>query len=75
MFGMGRLGIDVIFHEPVRFDAFGSRKDMTRHCETVIGQGLSDALAGRLEPKRRSRARALLDRARKRGPAPARSTG
>lgn len=69
MFGMGRLGVDVVFHEPVQFDAFGSRKAMAEHCQAVIAQGLSDALSGRLDPKRKSRARALLDRARKRATA------
>lgn len=66
MFGLGRLGIDVIFHEPVRFDAFNSRKAMADHCEAVISQGLSDALSGRLDPVRKSRARALLELARQR---------
>ncbi|MEZ5668427.1 MAG: lysophospholipid acyltransferase family protein [Alphaproteobacteria bacterium] len=70
MFGMGRLGVDVIFHDPVRIDSFGSRKDLAQHCETVIAQGLSDALSGRLEIRRRSRARALIERARKRSLAP-----
>jgi lyso-ornithine lipid O-acyltransferase len=66
MFGMGRVGVDVVFHEPVRFDQFGSRKAMAEHCERVIEQGLSDALSGRLDTKRKSRARALLERARQR---------
>lgn len=66
MFGMGRLGVDVVFHEPVRFDAFGSRKAMAEHCSAVIEQGLSDALSGRLDVRRQSRARALLERARQR---------
>ncbi|MGF1627003.1 MAG: lysophospholipid acyltransferase family protein [Alphaproteobacteria bacterium] len=69
MFGMGRLGVDVIFHEPVRFDAFGSRKAMSDYCAAVIAQGLSDALSGRLDPKRKSRARQLLERARERAAA------
>jgi 1-acyl-sn-glycerol-3-phosphate acyltransferase len=66
MFGMGRLGVDVVFHPPVRFDQFGSRKAMAEHCAAVIEQGLSDALSGRLDTRRQSRARALLERAKQR---------
>lgn len=69
MFGLGRLGVDVVFHEPVRFDQFSSRKAMSEHCEGVIAQGLSDALSGRLDPVRKSRARALIERARQRAAA------
>lgn len=46
--GFDRPGIDMVFHEPVQLADFGSRKELARHCETVIAQGLSDALSGRL---------------------------
>lgn len=55
MFGLGRLGVDVVFHKPVSFDDFGSRKEMAQYCEDVIAKGLSDALAGRLLLSRRRR--------------------
>lgn len=47
--GMGTIGVDVIFHEPVKLDDFGSRKALAQHCETVVSNGLSTALSGRLD--------------------------
>ncbi len=47
--GFKRPGIDVVFHEAVQLGDFGSRKDLARHCETVIAEGLSNALSGRLD--------------------------
>ena len=55
LFGIGWLGIDVVFHKPVNFDDFGSRKAMAQYCEDTIARGLSDALAGRLLLSRRRR--------------------
>jgi len=55
LFGLGRLGIDVVFHKPVSFDDFGSRKEMAQYCEDVIARGLSDALSGKLQVSRRRR--------------------
>lgn len=62
LFGLGRVGIDVVFHPPVSFADFASRKDMAQHCERVIARGLSDALSGRL-PASRRRAKARARRA------------
>jgi len=55
--GMGTIGVDVVFHEPVRLEDFGSRKALAQHCEKVVSDGLSNALSGRLD--RTSRARRL----------------
>jgi 1-acyl-sn-glycerol-3-phosphate acyltransferase len=46
--GVGGAGIDVVFHDAVRLSEFGSRKALARHCRSVVAQGLSDALSGRL---------------------------
>ncbi len=48
LLGSGSLGVDIIFHPPVRLKNFGSRKELSRHCEQRVSNGLSDALAGRL---------------------------
>lgn len=45
--GLGNLTVVVHFHPPVTWDEFQSRKALSKHCETVIAQGLSRALAGR----------------------------
>lgn len=45
--GMGRLGAELHFHPPVTLDAFGSRKALAAHCESVIGAALEAANAGR----------------------------
>lgn len=46
--GMGRVGIDLVFHEPVTPAQFPSRKALAHYCHSQISKGLSDALAGRL---------------------------
>ena len=48
MMGMGRVGVDVIFHDPITIDSFAGRKELTAYCEGVIAQGLSKANSGRL---------------------------
>ena len=48
LLGSGSLGVDIIFHPPVHLKNFGSRKELSRHCERRVSNGLSDALAGRL---------------------------
>lgn len=52
-FGMGQLGVDVIFHKPVELPQFASRKALSEHCQARIANGLSVALAGRLPPAAR----------------------
>lgn len=45
--GMGTIGVELVFHRPVRLNDFGSRKALAQHCEKVVADGLSDALYGR----------------------------
>lgn len=47
LLGAGRLGVDIIFHEPVTIARFGSRKRLSDHCERMVSEGLSAALGGR----------------------------
>lgn len=44
---MGRIDARLHYHEPVSLDDFSSRKELARHCETVIGQNLRLANSGR----------------------------
>lgn len=46
--GFGAVDVMVMFHPPVTFSAFGSRKALSEHCQRVVAAGLSTALAGRL---------------------------
>lgn len=46
--GLGRLGIDLVFHQPVLLQDFSSRKQLAAHCHRQVAKGLSDALRGRL---------------------------
>jgi lyso-ornithine lipid O-acyltransferase len=46
--GFGGVGVDVVFHEPVRLSQFASRKELARHCHAQVARGLSDALSGRI---------------------------
>jgi 1-acyl-sn-glycerol-3-phosphate acyltransferase len=48
MLGLGRLGIDLVFHEPVRLSDFHSRKEIADRCWQDVDRGLQQALAGRL---------------------------
>lgn len=43
----GPSEVVVQFHEPVTISEFGSRKALSAHCQRVIAQGISDALASR----------------------------
>ena len=46
--GMGPLTAVVQLHEPVTIAGFASRKALAAHCQGVVAQGLSAALAGRV---------------------------
>lgn len=46
--GLGRSTAVVEFHEPVSIAQFGSRKEMARHCQQVVAEGVSRAISGRL---------------------------
>lgn len=45
--GLGRIEVEVLFHEPVTLAQLGSRKSLAHHCEFVISRSLTEALAGR----------------------------
>ncbi|CCG06806.1 lysophospholipid acyltransferase family protein [Pararhodospirillum photometricum] len=46
-FGVGT--VEVVFHDPVRADAFASRKALSTHCEALVVAGVRQALRGRAE--------------------------
>ncbi len=48
--GLGRIGVEVIFHEPTSLAAAGSRKHLAQHCERAISDSLATANAGRETP-------------------------
>ena len=56
--GLGRIGVDVILHEPVRLSDFGSRKALAEHCWQAVNGGLQSALTGRSASPARTSAEA-----------------
>ena len=50
LIGLGKLGIEVKYHEPVRVKDFKSRKDLSEYCHAVIAAGVSEALTGHEQP-------------------------
>lgn len=50
MVGLGRVGVTVQFHEPVRVEDFPSRKALAEYCWRVVAAGVASALAGRPQP-------------------------
>ena len=49
LLGYGKFKVDITIHEPVTLEAFESRKQLARHCESTIVRGFSQSLAGRTE--------------------------
>jgi 1-acyl-sn-glycerol-3-phosphate acyltransferase len=49
VFGLGPIDVGVVAHEPVTLRLFGTRKALAQHCQSVIGAGIANALAGRPE--------------------------
>lgn len=47
--GLGQAQVELEFHPPVRLSDYASRKNLAKHCETVVRHGLSRALSGRRE--------------------------
>jgi len=41
--GLKRVGVDLIFHEPVKASSYSSRKDLATHCFQVVAKGLQDS--------------------------------
>lgn len=48
--GLGRVTVKLVFHPPVTFAEFGSRKALAEHCERQVARGLAAANAGRALP-------------------------
>ena len=48
--GLGRVGVEVIFHAPTSLADAGSRKRLALHCERAIAESLAAANAGRETP-------------------------
>ncbi len=48
--GMGSLTVVVEFHPAVTFDEFGSRKELSAHCQEAVARGVAAALSGRRKP-------------------------
>jgi 1-acyl-sn-glycerol-3-phosphate acyltransferase len=42
--GLRNVGVDVIFHPPVRLSDFSDRKALSKYCHDVISDGLNSAL-------------------------------
>lgn len=47
MLGLGVLTAEVMFHEPVTIDRFGTRKALAKHCWRRVCEGQATLLAGR----------------------------
>ena len=58
LLGLGKITVEVEFHEPVTYDGFPSRKALSQHCFDLVAKGVSAANAGRARPARSVRARA-----------------
>ncbi len=44
--GIGKLTVEVIFHEPVTIDQFGSRKSLAHYCHERVAEGVAAGLTG-----------------------------
>jgi len=49
MLGLGRVGVDLVFHDPVRLSDFKGRKELSARCWADVNDGLQRALRGRLQ--------------------------
>jgi lyso-ornithine lipid O-acyltransferase len=47
MLGLGVLTVEVIFHEPVTIDRFGTRKALAEECWRIVSEGVATLLVGR----------------------------
>jgi 1-acyl-sn-glycerol-3-phosphate acyltransferase len=50
LIGLGKLGVEVVYHDPVRLKDFESRKALADYCHAVIAAGLSKSLTGHEQP-------------------------
>ncbi|NMM44961.1 1-acyl-sn-glycerol-3-phosphate acyltransferase [Rhodospirillaceae bacterium KN72] len=60
--GLGKLGIDIVFHEPIRLEEAGGRKALARLTHQATADGLQSALKG--EPRAQSISPRLLEGAK-----------
>lgn len=44
--GLGRVTVQIDFHEPISVDDFGSRKELAQHCAQAVAAGVSSAVTG-----------------------------
>jgi 1-acyl-sn-glycerol-3-phosphate acyltransferase len=47
LIGLGRLGVEIVFHPATSLAQAGSRKALSHHCESTISRTLANANAGR----------------------------
>lgn len=45
--GLGRADVEIRFHDPVRISDYASRREMARHVESVIADGMAASICGR----------------------------
>lgn len=50
MLGLGRVTVEVIFHDTVASDGFETRKALAEFCQRVVMRGVDTALSGRQPP-------------------------
>lgn len=48
--GLGRLTVEVIFHEPVTIEQLGGRKQLARYCQERVAEGVASGLTGQSLP-------------------------
>ncbi len=48
--GLGRLTVEVIFHEPATIEQLGGRKELARYCQQRVAEGLASGLTGQPRP-------------------------
>lgn len=46
--GLAESRVEVVFGEPVTIESFRSRKDLARHCESVVADNVGRVLSGRM---------------------------
>lgn len=44
--GLGRVTVEVIFHEPVTIEQLGGRKQLARYCQERVAEGVASGLTG-----------------------------
>lgn len=52
VFKIGHFTIEILFHNPVKIDDFGSRKLLAAHCQDRIADGVEQCVTGRFNTNR-----------------------